>query len=265
MVSLIYHRKLDDAWTAAAQELRTVLAGAAGATATPHVIGRSRCVRGPGREGASAWTALWPVHRQQLGAAAAAAAGAGSPQAGAPPAAHPPTIAPAHKTNVLLPCSGQKVCLDADEVLEQLTVEGGLYLQQVQVEAAFSQPNGGMCQHMLGWARSATGACTARALPTHYPCAAAHCGSGPPGWRDPLRPARVRVAPLCAPAVLTCTHPPTPCACLLLHAEGSQGGDLLELYCGNGNFTQAVAPHFRKVRGGGAGMGGVGQYSTQQR
>ena len=30
-------------------------------------------------------------------------------------------------------------------------------------------------------------------------------------------------------------------------AAGSNEGDLLELYCGNGNFTQAVAPNFRKV------------------
>jgi tRNA (uracil-5-)-methyltransferase len=49
------------------------------------------------------------------------------------------------------------VCLDADEVEEVLSVDGQR-LQQVQVEASFSQPNGGMCQHMLSWARSATGA-----------------------------------------------------------------------------------------------------------
>ena len=34
-----------------------------------------------------------------------------------------------------------------------------------------------------------------------------------------------------------------------LRAEGSTDRDLLELYCGNGNFTQALAPNFRKVRG----------------
>lgn len=32
-----------------------------------------------------------------------------------------------------------------------------------------------------------------------------------------------------------------------LLAVGSTGGDLLELYCGNGNFTVALAPNFRKV------------------
>jgi tRNA (uracil-5-)-methyltransferase len=46
--------------------------------------------------------------------------------------------------------------VDQDEVLEVLSVDGR-QLQQVQVEASFSQPNGGMCQHMLSWARSATG------------------------------------------------------------------------------------------------------------
>lgn len=30
---------------------------------------------------------------------------------------------------------------------------------------------------------------------------------------------------------------------------GSSGRDLLELYCGNGNFTVALAPNFRKVGG----------------
>lgn len=30
-------------------------------------------------------------------------------------------------------------------------------------------------------------------------------------------------------------------------AAGSTGGELLELYCGNGNFTVALAPNFRKA------------------
>lgn len=33
-----------------------------------------------------------------------------------------------------------------------------LRLKQLQIEASFSQPNGGMCQNMLSWARSVTGA-----------------------------------------------------------------------------------------------------------
>ena len=46
--------------------------------------------------------------------------------------------------------------MDKDEVLERLQVDGQT-LQQVQVEASFSQPNAGMCQNMLSWARSCTG------------------------------------------------------------------------------------------------------------
>lgn len=42
-VSLIYHRKLDDAWKEAAQQLRQALATAPSAKSTPHVVGRSRC------------------------------------------------------------------------------------------------------------------------------------------------------------------------------------------------------------------------------
>ena len=52
----------------------------------------------------------------------------------------------------------------------------------MQIEGAFSQPNGGMCGNMLQWARAVT--------------------------------------------------------------RGSTG-DLLELYCGNGNFTIALAENFR--------------------
>ncbi|KAL4443688.1 hypothetical protein ABPG75_011425 [Micractinium tetrahymenae] len=121
MVSLIYHKKLDDAWKQAAEQLREVLAAAPSSKSKPQIIGRSR---------------------------------------------------------------GQKVCVEKDEVLEELAVDE-VRLRQVQVEASFSQPNGGMCQHMLSWARSVT--------------------------------------------------------------AGSSGSDLLELYCGNGNFTQALAPNFRKV------------------
>ena len=51
---------------------------------------------------------------------------------------------------------GQKVCLQRDEVLEELAVDE-LRLRYVQMEGAFSQPNAGMCQHMLSFARSATG------------------------------------------------------------------------------------------------------------
>jgi tRNA (uracil-5-)-methyltransferase len=55
----------------------------------------------------------------------------------------------------------------------------------LQVEGAFSQPNGGMCEKMLTWAKKVT--------------------------------------------------------------RGSSEHDMLELYCGNGNFTIALAPNFRST------------------
>ena len=123
MVTLIYHKKLDDSWNAAATLLREELRAALGDRVRAlHVIGRSR---------------------------------------------------------------KQKICLDADHVVEVYDVKGRGELSYVQVEGAFSQPNSGTCAHMLSWAVSATAGC--------------------------------------------------------------QDHDLLELYCGNGNFTTAVASNFRKV------------------
>jgi tRNA (uracil-5-)-methyltransferase len=123
MITLIYHKKLDEAWTAQATALRDELKQSLGdAVSTLHVIGRSR---------------------------------------------------------------KQKICMDADHIVEVYDVKGRGELSYVQVEGAFSQPNSGTCAHMLSWAVSAT--------------------------------------------------------------EGCQDHDLLELYCGNGNFTTAVAANFRNV------------------
>ncbi|KAK9843560.1 hypothetical protein WJX84_000461 [Apatococcus fuscideae] len=77
----------------------------------------------------------------------------------------------------------QKVELGGSAVTEQLIVDGRSFSYQ-QLEGSFSQPNAGVCQHMLGWAR---------------------------------------------------------------RASEDLEGDLLELYCGNGNFTVALADIFRKV------------------
>ncbi|WIA33205.1 hypothetical protein OEZ86_006351 [Tetradesmus obliquus] len=77
----------------------------------------------------------------------------------------------------------QKLCVDADHVFERMEVAGRSY-EYMQVEGAFSQPNGGVCQHMLNWAVEST--------------------------------------------------------------KGSSG-DLLELYCGNGNFTIPLAQNFKQV------------------
>ncbi|MDR2187355.1 MAG: tRNA (uridine(54)-C5)-methyltransferase TrmA [Azonexus sp.] len=78
---------------------------------------------------------------------------------------------------------GQKIVLERDWALECFEFAGRT-LRYRQPEGSFSQPNGGVNRHMLGWARA--------------------------------------------------------------QAAGL-GGDLLELYCGNGNFTVALAPLFRQV------------------
>lgn len=77
----------------------------------------------------------------------------------------------------------QKIVLERDWVLEEFDLDGR-HLRYQQIEGSFSQPNGGVSQHMLGWA--------------------------------------------CQQAA-------------------GLGGDLLELYCGNGNFTVALAPAFERV------------------
>jgi len=83
----------------------------------------------------------------------------------------------------------QKVLVDRDFVLEQLTVEQRQLVYK-QVENSFSQPNGAVNQQMLDWA----------------------CGIS-----RQIRNTR--------------QHPT----------------DLLELYCGNGNFSLALAPYYRQV------------------
>jgi tRNA (uracil-5-)-methyltransferase len=112
LVTLIYHKRLDDHWKACAKGLETQLG--------VHLIGRSR---------------------------------------------------------------KQKITLSQDWVWETLHV-GEETLHYKQPDGAFTQPNSGVNQHMLAWAKAQT--------------------------------------------------------------EGL-GGDLLELYCGVGNFTMALAPNFRRV------------------
>ncbi|MBU2883686.1 tRNA (uridine(54)-C5)-methyltransferase TrmA [Psychrosphaera sp. B3R10] len=76
----------------------------------------------------------------------------------------------------------QKIVLDKDYVIENLTVDGKQYIYK-QVENSFTQPNAKVCEQMLSWAKNAI----------------------------PYK------------------------------------GDLLELYCGNGNFSIALADKFDKV------------------
>ncbi|MEH6492138.1 tRNA (uridine(54)-C5)-methyltransferase TrmA [Halopseudomonas sp.] len=78
---------------------------------------------------------------------------------------------------------GRKRVLERDYVVEELQVAGKPWRYQ-QIEGGFTQPNGGVNQHMLSWA---------------------------------------------------------------LNAAGENTDDLLELYCGNGNFTLPLSTRFRKV------------------
>ena len=79
----------------------------------------------------------------------------------------------------------QKIIIGDDFVTETLTVDGKKYHYQ-QVENSFTQPNAGINEHMLAWAK---------------------------------------------------------------HASQSLSGDLIELYCGNGNFSIALADNFSRVLG----------------
>lgn len=78
---------------------------------------------------------------------------------------------------------GQRLVLGRDHVTERLTIAGREYSYR-QPEGAFTQPNGGVNQHMLHWA---------------------------------------------------------------YEALGQRSDDLLELYCGNGNFTLPLSTRVRKV------------------
>ena len=129
LVTLLYHRPLDETWAAAAEALRARL-GVQG------VVGRS------------------------------------------------------HK---------KRVVAGRDHVFERLTVDGR-ELTYKQVEGAFSQPNAGVAQHMLSWAKAA------------------------------------------AQHALDCAPPPGGGG----EAGGGAATDLLELYCGSGAFTAALAPLFRR-------------------
>ena len=83
-----------------------------------------------------------------------------------------------------------KLVVGGETVSERLDVPGRGACAYTQTEGAFTQPNAGVCEKMLGWAFDAT---------------------RPPG------------------------------------GAAAANGDLCELYCGNGCFTVALAPNFRRV------------------
>ena len=100
-----------------------------------------------------------------------------------------------------------KIVVGGETVEETLSVAGrggsGAECHYLQTEGAFSQPNAGVCEHMLAWAYAA-------AAP---PPRSSEEEEGDEGEDE----------------------------------EGKRNGDLCELYCGNGCFTIALAPRFRRV------------------
>ena len=150
VVSLLYHRTLDDEWTAAAAQLKQQLTEVASTIGGRRVdvVGRSR---------------------------------------------------------------GQRVDVERSWCDETLTVSGRT-LHYRQVEGAFSQPNGRVCEAMLTWAADVAG-----------------IGDGRAAGRLSGEGAAASTPPPSSPS-------PPP-----------RSDDLLELYCGNGNFTVALAPTFRRV------------------
>ncbi len=93
------------------------------------------------------------------------------------------SLADALKIDIIGRARKQKLVLSKDYVTETLHIAGRDYRYQ-HIENSFTQPNHGVCEHMVTWA---------------------------------------------------CQQ-----------SEGAEG-DLLELYCGNGNFTLPMAQHYRRV------------------
>jgi len=141
-----------------------------------------------------------------------------------------------------------------------------------QVEGCFSQPNGVMCQKMVSWAVDVTrgSQCVASAKPwvadhLRLPaisrcqlldanCSLCLCGVRVVGWCI----ARIAFADdnnRCCCMVRIARHICT--AHVALHTRSQRAEiqtaqlrsawDLLELYCGNGNFTVPLAANFRRV------------------
>ncbi|MDO4683266.1 MAG: tRNA (uridine(54)-C5)-methyltransferase TrmA [Lautropia sp.] len=174
LVTMIYHRRLDADWEAAARAMQDELGIA--------IIGRSKGQK----------IVLARDHvTERLQIPALALPCPSTPAAAPPPLAPntPDTSAPLIETP---PCDtsmseGHRPTIRAAMQADSRQTASSCFLYR-QPEGAFTQPNAEVCQKMIGWACSA-----AASLP------------------------------------------------------GSQDTDLLELYCGNGNFTLPLARHFRQV------------------
>ncbi|KDD71739.1 tRNA (uracil-5-)-methyltransferase, partial [Helicosporidium sp. ATCC 50920] len=151
----------------------------------------------------------WEPEARKLREALAQAAGAAAP---------PHLIGRARK---------QCLHLGGAEVTEVLEV-GGARLSYLQAEGAFSQPNARVAAAMLLWARQQSAQ-----IRSFW------AEKGDNGGGDD------------AGSLLASEgNPPAPGTSVTSDASPSSPAptrDLLELYCGNGNFTVAVAPFFRTV------------------
>jgi tRNA (uracil-5-)-methyltransferase len=112
---------------------------------------------------------------------------------------------------------GQRVDVARNYATERLDV-GGTTLTYRHVEGAFSQPNPAVCASMLAWA------------------AAVAAGAAPSTPSTPPPQPRTDDAAAGGTEAVTPSTPPS-----------QRPDDLLELYCGGGTFTAALAPVFRRV------------------
>ncbi len=131
---------------------------------------------------------------------------------------------------------GQKRVVGRDWLLEAFELDGRS-LRYQQIEGSFTQPNGGVNRHMLAWAMR-------QLRQTQGPGESGGDGSvdgrdlGANGLGVDSRIGKDRVGD--SPSGDGPGRESGP-------GERRGGGDLLELYCGNGNFTIALAPLFDKV------------------
>jgi tRNA (uracil-5-)-methyltransferase len=97
--------------------------------------------------------------------------------------------------------------------------DGVRKLYYTQAEGSFSQPNAGVCELMLSWAcdvAHSLAASPSRPSSEASGSVGGDCGAGGKGGK-------------------------------VTELADAVGSDLCELYCGNGCFTVALAPHFRRV------------------
>ena len=206
LVTMIYHRRLDEAWEAAARALQAELG--------VFIIGRSKGQKLVLSQDFVTERLHVPGAPAVQGGTDAAPGTTGSPQAPVPsshPTAQPD--APAAQADALAP-------------------QGTPFLYR-QPEGAFTQPNARMCEQMIGWACRVIreqGAPREQGGVRELEGGRKQAESREPGGIRELGGVREQEDP--ARQTPTMTPADT---------------DLLELYCGNGNFTLPLSRLFRRA------------------